>query len=330
MKVIRATAPGGPAGVRVDDAPEPAVGADEVRVRVRAAGLNRADLLQSLGFYPAPPGVVPDVPGLEYAGEIDQVGARVTRFRPGDRVLGLLAGGAWSEAVVAHEREVMALPGGLGFAEAAAIPEAFATAWDALVLQAQLRAGQSVLIHAVGSGVGTAALQLAKVLGAQALGTSRSASKLERAAALAPFAAIHVDGSARFADAVRAQTSGRGADVVLDLVGGTYFPQTLEATAPGGTVMVVGLTAGATSEVSLRTVLGRRLTVRGTTLRARPLEEKIALAQAFERQVLPLFAERRLLPVLAETVRPEAVGAALARMASNDTFGKTVVSFDAR
>ncbi len=322
------TADEGPRGVGVREVAPPPCGPDEVRVAVKASALNRADLLQTLGLYPAPPGVPADIPGLEYAGEVAEVGARVRRWRPGDRVMGLVAGGAWAEELVAHEREVMGLPPPLSFAQAAAIPEAFVTAWDALVRQGGMRAGAQVLVHAVASGVGTAALQLCRAHGARAIGTGRNAAKLTRARALGALDTVLVDGAApTFAGEVKRLTQGRGADLVLDLVGGAWLPETLEAAAPQATVLLVGLVAGASAEVPLRTVLGKRLTVTGTTLRARPVEEKIALARQFEHLVVPAFAAGALAPVVDAIVPFVEAGAALERLAANDTFGKTVLTW---
>lgn len=318
----------GPGGVKLAEAAAPACGPDEVRVGVKASALNRADLLQTMGLYPAPKGVPSDIPGLEYAGEVLEVGARVTRWKVGDRVMGLVAGGAWAEQLVTHEREAMAMPQNLSFAQAAAVPEAFVTAWDAMVLQGGLRAGQTVLVHAVASGVGTAAIQLCAMVGARCVGTGRNAGKLERATAIGRLEAVRVDGaSPAFAEPVRALTGGRGAELVLDLVGGDWLPETIDAMAHQGTLMLVGLVAGASAEVPLRTVLGKRLRVIGTTLRARALEEKIAVARAFEQLVVPQFSTGLLKPVVEQAVPFSDVAGALERLAANDTFGKTVLTW---
>ncbi len=316
----------GPEGLTFEEVPAPTAGPDEVVIAVRATALNRADLLQTLGLYPAPPGVPRDIPGLEYSGEVAAVGSRVTRWREGDQVMGLVAGGAWAERVVAHEREVLAMPRGLSFSEAAAIPEAFATAWDALVAQGGLSAGDRVLVHAVASGVGTAALQLCRWLGASVVGTGRSAAKLDRARALGLEHAVLVQDGA-FAAEVKRLTGGHGADLALDLVGGAWFPETLEAMAPRGTVMLVGLVAGAAAEVPLRTVLGKRLRVQGTTLRARPLEEKIAVARALEARLVPAFEAGKLAPVIDSVLPMRQLPRALARLANNDSFGKLVLTW---
>jgi putative PIG3 family NAD(P)H quinone oxidoreductase len=326
MKAVLCTSAAGPDGLTFGDVSEPAPGPDEVLVGVRATALNRADLLQTLGRYPAPAGAPRDIPGLEYAGEVLAVGPRVTRWRPGDRVMGLVAGGAWAERLVVHEREAIAVPSTLSLAEAAALPEAFATAWDALVAQGGCSAGTRVLIHAVASGVGTAALQLCRLLGAQAVGTSRTEAKLRRARDLG-LADVVLVRDAGFASEVRRLTGGRGADLALDLVGGAWLPETIEAMAPRGTVMLVGVVAGAKAEISLGAVLGKRLRLIGTTLRARALEEKIAVARAFEERLVPSFERGLLSPVIDATLPMLEIRAALARLAQNDTFGKLVLTW---
>ncbi|QDE84099.1 NAD(P)H-quinone oxidoreductase [Myxococcus xanthus] len=326
MKVLRITRPGGPEVLAEEERPEPVPGPGEVLVRVRASALNRADLLQLRGHYPAPPDVPPDIPGLEYAGEVVAVGPRARRFQPGDRVMGLVGGGAWSELLVTHEREAIPIPDGMDFADAAAIPEAYLTAFDALVLQGELKPGETVLVHAVASGVGSAAALICQAMGARVVGTGRNAAKLARVADWGVARTVICDTQPpRFADAVREETGGRGADLCLDLVGGSYVPETLNALAPRGRLMLVGLVAGAATEVNLGTVLTKRLRVTGTVLRSRPLEEKIALAQSAERHLLPLFRSGALRPVVDAVVPRADIRQALERMAGNDSVGKLVV-----
>lgn len=310
--------------VSLTSRPAPTPGPDELRVRVVAAALNRADLIQIQGHYPAPPGVPADVPGLEYAGEVLEVGPRVQHFKVGDRVMGLVGGGAFAEELVTHAREAMPIPEGLSFEDAAAIPEAFLTAYDALFLQAGLRGTERVLIHAASSGVGTAASQLAAQAGATVVGTGRSAAKLERLAPLGVHHALVVaDTPPRFAEQVHALVGG--ADVVLDLVGGAYLPESIEALASRGRVILVGLLAGAKAEVPLGKLLRLRASVTGTVLRARPLEEKIALTQDFTRRALPLFSRRALRPVI-DAVHPmDRLPEALERMRRSEALGKQVL-----
>lgn len=316
----------GPEGLRFTEVASPIPGPDEIRVKVRATALNRADLLQTMGLYPAPPGSPADIPGLEYAGEVAAVGSRVRRWVVGDRVMGLVGGGAWAEELVTHEREAIPMPGGMSFSDAAALPEAFATAFDALVLQAGITLNSEVLIHAVASGVGTAAIQLCHLYGAKAIGTGRNEKKLARATALGLTRSILVKDGV-FSARVKQLTGGRGCDVALDLVGGDWFAETLDAMAPHGTVMVVGLVAGASAEVPLRSLLAKRLRIQGTALRSRTLEEKIAIARAFEQRLLPSFSNGQLKPVIDAVLPMADLEAGLQRIAGNDTFGKLVLTW---
>lgn len=318
----------GPQGLAIREVAAPSCGPDEVRVKVQASALNRADLLQTMGLYPAPKGVPADIPGLEFAGTVSECGARVSRWKTGERVMGLVAGGAWAEEVCVHEREAIAMPSGMEASRAAAIPEAFLTAWDALVLQGKMTAGSKVLVHAVASGVGTAALQLGALFGAHLIGTGRNAQKLERIRGMGLEDTILVSKEQPgFAARVKALTGGAGVDLVLDLVGGDWLPETIDAMAPRATLMLVGLVAGASAEVPLRTVLGKRISIVGTTLRARPIDEKISLARAFEHLLVPHFSSGRLAPVIDATLPFSEAVPALERVASNDTFGKTVLTW---
>lgn len=321
MKTIRAVcirAPGGPEVLELVERPLRDPGAGEIRVRIRAAGVNRADVLQRLGRYPAPPGTVEDVPGLEYAGEVERVGEGVRRWKEGDRVMGIVAGGAMATHVLVHEREAMPVPAGLSLEQAAAIPEAFLTAWDAL-RQAAFRLGERVLIHAAASGVGSAAVQLVDVGGGVAVGTSRSREKLDRCRALGAREAVEVT-DARFADRIAP------VHVVLDTVGGSYARENVKALAPRGRWILIGLLGGATCELPLGAILEKRIHLIGTVLRPRPLEEKAALARAFAREVVPLFETGRLRPVVDAVLPLERVREAHERIERNETFGKIVLT----
>lgn len=321
MRAIAIQKPGGPEVLTIVERPAPEPSRGEVRVRVRATAVNRADLLQRMGAYPAPEGAPPDIPGLEIAGEVDAVGPDVHRLAAGDRVFGLVGGGGYAEAVVAHERALARIPERLSFEQAAAIPEAFITAHDAIVGQAGLAGGECLLVHAVGSGVGTAAVQLGRALGAFVIGTARTADKLERARTLGLDAGVAVEGG-RFADAVRKIAEP---DVVLELVGGGYVAEDLRCVRPLGRIVLVGLLAGSRHDLDLGLILTRRARLLGTVLRSRPLEEKLTVMRAFEDRVVPLFARGKLEPVI-DTVLPldEAAGAHT-RMASNEGFGKIVL-----
>jgi putative PIG3 family NAD(P)H quinone oxidoreductase len=324
MRAIVIREPGGPEVLVLRDVPIPEVAFGHMRIRVEYAGINRADLLQRAGFYPAPPGVPTDIPGLEYAGVIDAVGPGASRFTPGDRVYGLVAGGAYAEQIVVHEREVAPIPAGVSSEEAAAIPEAFITAYDALVVQARLAPGERVLVHAAGSGVGTAGVQIARALGCFVVGTSRTADKLERAKALGLDVGLLTRG-ASFAAAVVDATAGAGVDVVLELVGGAYVAEDLRALATNGRLVLVGLTAGAQGEIDLGLLLRKRITLKGTVLRARPLEEKIQAAQVLERNLSPWVAKRLVKAVIDRVFPLEEAGAAHAYVAADQSFGKVLL-----
>lgn len=329
MRAIVITKPGGPEVLELRDVatPEPAPG--QVRVRIHACAVNRADLLQVRGLYPAPADAPQDIPGLEVAGEVDAVGAGVTDLVKGDRVFGVVSGGAYAEAVVVHARTLARIPKELDYVKAAAVPEAFVTAYDAMVLQAGLAAGDVALIHAAGSGVGTAAIQIARAVGARSIGTARSAGKLERARELgmsAGVVAVTKDGQPHFAAKVLELTEGRGADVCVELVGGNYVPESLQALAEKGRLVLVGLLAGAQAELDLGRVLRRRLRIFGTVLRARPLEEKILAAQMLEHRLAPLFASGTLTPVVDRVLPLEKAGEAQAYVAANEGFGKVVLT----
>ena len=321
MRAIAIQKPGGPEVLTVVERPLPEPSRGEVRVRVRATAVNRADLLQRMGAYPAPPDAPPDVPGLEIAGEVDAVGPDVRRLAIGDRVFGLVGGGGYAEAVVAHERALARIPERLTFEQAAAVPEAFITAHDAIVGQAGLAGGESLLVHAVGSGVGTAAVQLGRALGAFVIGTARTAEKLERARPLGLDAGVVAEGG-RFADAVRKIAEPA---VVLELVGGGYLAEDLRCLRTLGRIVLVGLLAGRRHEVDLDLVLTRRARILGTVLRSRPLEEKLAVMRVFEEQVVPLLARGKLEPVIDTVMSLDQAAAAHERMASNEGFGKIVL-----
>ncbi len=324
MRAIVIREPGGPEVLEMRDVPTPEPSRGEVRVRVRATAVNRADLLQRMGVYPAPPGSPPDIPGLEIAGEVDAVGADVTELAHGDRVMGIVGGGGYAEYVVAHARTLARIPQDTSFADAAAIPEAFLTAWDAIVAQGRLSSGETVLVHAAGSGVGTAALQIAKAIGARPIGTTRTPQKLGRARELGLQEGIVVEG-AKFADEVLARTGGRGVDVVLELVGGAYVAQDLLCLAHRGRIVVVGTMGGGKVELDLSLLMRKRAEVRGTMLRSRPLEEKILAGQALQRHLVPLFESAALRPVV-DRVLPLARAADAHRlMQNNDAFGKLVL-----
>jgi NADPH2:quinone reductase len=326
MRAVVIVRPGGPDVLDVRDVERPSPGTGEVLVHVRATALNRADLLQREGRYPPPPGAPADIPGLEFAGEVAALGPGTREWREGNRVFGITGGGSYAEYLVAHERALAPVPAALSWEEAAAVPEAFITAHDALVTQAAVRVSEHVLIHATGSGVGLAAAQLTRALGALPFGTSRTADKIDRARAFGLEDGVALDrDTASLADAVSRWTGGRGVDIVLDLVGGSYVQAGVEALAPRGRLILIGTVAGAQAQLDLRRVLTRRLTIRGTVLRARPLEEKILATRAFATEVVPLLERGVVRPVIDSRFDLSEIAAAHRRLESNETFGKVVV-----
>jgi NADPH2:quinone reductase len=324
MRAARITRRGGPEVLELVEVPELKPGPGELRVAVHASGLNRADLLQCMGLYPAPPGWPSDIPGLEYAGTVDALGAGVTRFRVGDRVMGVVGGGGLASQVLTRELEAVPVPLSLSLSEAAAVPEAFFTAHDALVTQGGLARGETVLIHAAGSGVGTAGLQLVTAWGATGIGTARTEEKLERCQTLGLQHGLLCKEPV-FAERVRELTAGRGVALTLDLVGGGYLPETLRATASRGRIIVVGLMSGASAELELGRLLQQRIRIQGTVLRSRAPEERQAVAEAFTREVVPLLEGGKVKPVLEKEHPASELQAALQAMAGNQTFGKHTV-----
>lgn len=324
MRAAVITQPGGPEVFAIQELPDPSPGPQEVLVAVHATALNRADLLQRRGRYSGPPGTRDDVPGLEMAGVIEAVGEQVVGWHAGDRVMALLGGGGYGSRVVVHERLVMPVPERLSLEEAAAIPEVFLTAFDALFLQCELRSGESVLIHAAGSGVGTAAIQIAKAAGCRVFGTAGSTDKLADARALGLDVGIDYH-SEDFAGVIARETGGRGVDVILDVIGGPYWAANMASLAPLGRMVIVGTMGGAKIEVDLGALMGKRLRVHGTTLRARPLEQKAAVTQAFIHRVLPLIERGAVRPVIDRVYPLDEVAEAHRRMEANANFGKIVL-----
>jgi len=328
MKAVVITRFGGPEVLEVQDVTKPQPGPEEVLVHVRSTALNRADLLQRQGRYAAPPGAAANIPGLEFAGEVAELGMNAHRWREGDRVMGITGGGAHAEFVTTHQNAVCAVPANLDWSTAGAIPEVFITAYDALQ-QAGFKAGENVLIHAVGSGVGLAATQLVRALGGRAFGTSRTPDKIERAKAFGLESGYEVPEPSALKELsafAKSVTGGGGFDVVLDLNGGPYFAASLEATALRGRIILIGGVAGGKTEIDLYQILGKRLHVIGTVLRARSLEEKIAITADFAREVVPLLAQGTMQPVIDAVFPLEQIQDAHRRLESNDTFGKVVLT----
>jgi|CXWL01.1.fsa_nt_gi putative PIG3 family NAD(P)H quinone oxidoreductase len=299
----------------------------QVLVRVKAAGLNRADLLQVRGLYPPPAPYSPNIPGLEFAGEIAAIGEEVKGWDLGTRVFGITAGEAQAEFVLTDARLLARVPNHLTFAEAACVPEAFITAHDAIFTLGRLGTQDKLLIHAVGSGVGLAALQLAKAKGAFVVGTSRTEDKLDRCKDLGLAAGIVVRDANDFAERVMDSTQGRGADVILDLVGGAYFDQNLRSLASQGRHVLVGLTSGRTAQFDLGLALQKRARIIGTVLRPRTLEEKAEATRKFADEVVPLFESQTIRPNLDRVFPAGDVIGAYEYLESNVSFGKVVLEF---
>jgi putative PIG3 family NAD(P)H quinone oxidoreductase len=310
----------------IGDRPVPEPVADQVLVRVYGAGLNRADLLQRAGRYPPPPGAPEDIPGLEFAGVVEATGPSVFGLQAGDAVMGIVAGGAQAEYLVTPESQCARVPDSLDLVMAGGVPEAFITAHDAMCTQADLHPGARVLIHAVASGVGTAALQLACAMGATVVGTSRTKDKLDRAVELGLQQAVAVDTGFDPADVARRITEGGGpADVIVDLVGGPYLAVDIAAAAPKARIVIVGIIAGGRAELDMAALMGKRLTLRGTVLRSRPPHEKAAATHAFAGQVIPLLAACTVAPVVEEVVPLAEAERAYDLLAADTTFGKVIL-----
>lgn len=320
MKAILFDAPGGPEVLRYDDAPDPKPGPDELLVRVRAAGLNRADLIQRRGGYNPPPGASP-ILGLELAGEVLEP---CGDWQVGDRVMAVVTGGGYAELAALPCDTAMPIPAGMSFEQAAAIPEAFLTAYLNLFTLGRLQPGETVLIHAGASGVGSAAIQLARVAGARVFTTAGSDEKLARCRELGAELAVNYR-SEPFAERVRSATAGRGVDLILDVVGAPYWEGNLAALGLNGRLMLIGFLGGTRGQLDLAAILGKSLTVAGTTLRRTPLPQKIALTQAFSAFALPRFANGELCPVI-DTVYPiDQVIQAHQAMERNSNIGKIIL-----
>ena len=307
----------------VENPPNPK--GSEILVNVKASALNRADILQRKGLYSAPEGFPERILGLEFAGEIAEIGDEVKNLKAGDRVFGITAGGANAEFLLTKENLLAKIPDNLSFTEAAAIPEAFITAHDAIFTNANLQSGESLLIHAVGSGVGLAALQLAKANGVKTFGTSRTEEKLQKCLEVGLDEAINTSGEIDFAEIIKEKTDGKGVDVILDLVGASYFAANLESLALKGRLILVGLVGGRKTEFNLGTALSKRLKIVGTVLRSRDEKEKADATAKFVADVLPLLESGKIAPNIDKMFRVEDVIKAHEYLESNESFGKIIL-----
>lgn len=322
MRAVVLDSHGGPEVLELREVPDPVPGPEEVVVQIVGTAVNRADILQRIGRYPGPP-MAHEIPGLELAGTVLERGERAERWQVGDAVMGIVGGAAYAERITVHERQLMAVPPSIGLADAASVPEVWITAWDALVVQGGLTPGRTALVHAGASGVGTAAIQLCRAIGARVAVTC-STGKVEACRALG--ADLVVDHTSEdFVAEVETFTGGEGVDVVLDVVGGDYLARNLVALRVGGSIVQVGVMAGATATFPLGLLLPKRAHLVGTVLRARPLEEKIATTAEFARQVLPLFEQGRCRPVIDRRFPLAEVGDAHRHMEANANIGKILL-----
>jgi putative PIG3 family NAD(P)H quinone oxidoreductase len=314
--------------LRLVDVDDPIPGPEEVLVGVMATALNRADLLQRRGFYPSPPlaGFVPpapEIPGMEFSGRVVAVGDRVTSWSVGDEVMGIVGGGSYAERLVVHEHQVMPVPSTVSVSDAAAIPEVWITAFDALVVQGGLTSGRTALVHAGASGVGTAAIQICRAIGARVVVTA-SAGKLDACRALGADVAIDYASADFVAESV-AFTHGVGVDVVLDVIGGDYVDRNVSSLRVGGRIVQVGVMGGGRTDFNIGMLLPKRASLIGTVLRSRPLAEKIAVTQRFVAEVLPLFESGAVRPVIDSRYPLDAIADAHAYMETNANVGKILI-----
>ena len=324
MTAIAIRAPGGPDVLTPEKRPVPSPGTGEILVKVAAAGVNRPDVMQRMGQYPPPPGA-PDIPGLEIAGEVVARGSGATRWKEGDKVMALVVGGGYAEYCLAHESHALPIPSGLSLTKAAAIPETFFTVWYNAFERGRLAAGETILIHGGTSGIGTTAIQLAKAFGARAIATAGTPEKCEACRKLGTEIAINYK-SEDFVEATKKATGGRGADVVLDIVGGDYIERNYEAAAVEGRILQIAFQGSPRASVDFRRLMLKRLTHTGSTLRARAVADKAAIARAVEAKVLPLIAAGRVKPVIDSTFALREAAAAHARMESSQHIGKIVLT----
>lgn len=324
MTAIAIRAPGGPEVLTAESRPLPKPGADQILVKVAAAGVNRPDVMQRMGHYPPPPGAT-DIPGLEIAGVVVARGTGVTRWKEADQVMALVVGGGYAEFCIAHESHALPMPAGLSPIEAAAIPETFFTVWYNAFERGRLAAGETLLIHGGTSGIGTTAIQLAKAFGARVIATAGSAEKCDACRKLGADVAVNYK-SEDFVAATKQATGGRGADVVLDIVGGDYTDRNYDAAAVEGRIVQVAVQSSPIAKVDLRRLMFKRLTHTGSTLRARSVADKAAIARAVETNVLPLLAARKVKPVIDSTFPLREAAAAQARMEAGHHIGKIVLT----
>ena len=324
MTVIEIQEPGGPEVLKAEPRPLPKAGDGEILVKVAAAGVNRPDLMQRMGLYPSPPGAS-DIPGLEIAGTVAATGPGVTRWKVSDQVMALVAGGGYAQYCVAHESHALPIPPGITLVEAAAIPETFFTVWHNMFERGRLASGETVLIHGGSSGIGTTAVQLAKAFGAGVVTTAGSPEKCAACLKLGADVAVNYK-TEDFVAATKKATAGHGAEVIIDLIGGDYVDRNYEAAAVEGRILQIAIQSSPRASIDLRRLMFKRLTHTGSTLRARSIADKAAIARAIEAKVLPLIAAGRVKPVIDSTFELRDAAAAHARMETGHHIGKIVLT----
>jgi putative PIG3 family NAD(P)H quinone oxidoreductase len=326
MKAVIVEKPGDENALKIGEVPEPSIKPDEILIRVRAAGVNRADILQRMGFYPPPPGAS-EIIGMECAGEVISVGASVTGWKIGDRAMALIPGGGYAEKAATHFGSAMKIPAALSFEEAAGIPEVFLTVFLNFFMLAGIKRGETALIHGGGSGIGTASIMLLKQAGVRVIVTAGSDDKCEQCRKLGADVAINYKRDP-FAPAVKAATEGRGVDAILDSIGGAYLAGNVESLAQGGRLVLIGLMNGTRAELDLAAVLRRHLKIFGSTLRSRPAAEKARIVSAFLEQFGAPLDAGKLRPPIYKVIPAADASTAHRMMQSSEHFGKIILKFD--
>lgn len=327
MRAAIYTGKGGVDVIDIQSVSIPKINNDQVLIKILASGLNRSDILQRLGFYPAPPDVPENIPGIEFVGIIEKLGEAVTLFQKGQRVFGIAGGGTHAEYTVSHERLLIAVPDEIDTIQAAAIPESFITAFDALFIRAKTMPGEKILVHAAGGGVGTAVIQLANVSGCEVVGTSRSENKMAKIMEIGASSVINTS-KGPFSEAVLEKTEGKGVHVCIDFLGGSYIEQNLKSLGRDGRLILLGLMGGIESKIDLEYLLNKRIQIITSQLRHRPIEEKILITRLFNQTIISQFSRGLIRPIVDSVFKLQDLAAAHKHMVSNDVFGKIVISME--
>jgi NADPH2:quinone reductase len=326
MKAIVITHPGAPEVLQITERPMPAYSANEVLVKVAAAGINRPDVSQRKGHYPPPPGASPDIPGLEIAGTVIETGANVTRWKTGDKICALVTGGGYAEYCNVPEGQCLPVPDNLTFIEAASLPETFFTVWSNVFDRGALKKGESLLVHGGSSGIGVAAIQMAKALGSTVYVTAGTEEKCRFCENLGAAKAINYK-TENFAEVIKQITNGKGVDVILDMIGGDYTSNNIKSLAYDGRLVLINMMMGKDVQVDLSLVMMKRLIITGSTLRARDTDFKAAIAQKLEKNIWPLLSSGQIKPIINKVFPASEAAAAHRLMESSEHIGKIVLNF---